>query len=90
VRLRIRDDPGQGATRRGGCACGAIRYELTDDPIIVHACHCLDCYVHLFTRSKAPWLALPTDVPAFATFYRIPAVWSPLQLARWRRARTAR
>jgi hypothetical protein len=46
--------------------------------------------VHLFTRSKAPWLALPTDVPAFATFYRIPAVWSPLQLARWRRARTAR
>jgi hypothetical protein len=45
--------------------------------------------VHPFTRSKAPCLAPPTDVPAFATFYRIPAVWSPVQQARWRRARTA-
>jgi len=28
---------------KGGCACGAIRYELTADPMIVHACHCRDC-----------------------------------------------
>jgi len=27
----------------GGCACGALRYELTADPLIVHACHCRDC-----------------------------------------------
>jgi hypothetical protein len=27
----------------GGCACGAIRYKLTADPMIVHACHCRDC-----------------------------------------------
>jgi hypothetical protein len=27
----------------GGCACGAVRYTLTASPLIVHACHCLDC-----------------------------------------------
>ena len=27
----------------GGCACGAIRYKLTNTPLIVHACHCRDC-----------------------------------------------
>jgi hypothetical protein len=27
----------------GGCACRAIRYKLTESPLIVHACHCRDC-----------------------------------------------
>ena len=27
----------------GGCACGTIRYTLTANPLIVHACHCRDC-----------------------------------------------
>jgi hypothetical protein len=27
----------------GGCACKAIRYRLTNSPLIVHACHCRDC-----------------------------------------------
>src|SRR6516162_1956370 len=27
----------------GGCACGAIRYRLTSDPLFVHCCHCLNC-----------------------------------------------
>jgi len=27
----------------GGCSCGAIRYKLTESPLIVHACHCRDC-----------------------------------------------
>ena len=27
----------------GGCACGAIRYRLTDAPYTVHCCHCTDC-----------------------------------------------
>jgi hypothetical protein len=45
--------------------------------------------VHLFTRSKLPWVVVPKGVPAFAAFYRIAAVWSPEQQARWRRARAA-
>ncbi|HYB90523.1 MAG TPA: GFA family protein [Candidatus Binataceae bacterium] len=28
---------------KGGCACGAVRYKLTNAPLIVHACHCRDC-----------------------------------------------
>jgi hypothetical protein len=29
--------------REGGCACGAVRYRLTSDPLFVHCCHCLNC-----------------------------------------------
>src|SRR5271167_4800563 len=115
----------------GGCSCGAIRYKLTNTPLIVHACHCRDCQrvtgsafviniwiekrfveatgataksitlkggtgkdheafvragtldnpaavkpdVHLFTRSKLPWVKLPEDVLAFETAYKIDDVW---------------
>lgn len=27
----------------GGCTCGTVRYRLTDDPIVVHCCHCRWC-----------------------------------------------
>jgi hypothetical protein len=30
-------------TREGGCACGAVRYRLTSEPLFVHCCHCLNC-----------------------------------------------
>ena len=29
--------------REGGCSCGAIRYRLASEPMIVHCCHCLNC-----------------------------------------------
>ena len=148
----------------GGCACGNVRYKLRNDPLIVHACHCLDCQritgsafviniwmekefvevtskaaptafklkggtgathevffcekcgtyvwsdyqgapndayfvragtldephsvapdVHIFTRSKVPWLELPKDVPAFKAFYPFPSVWSEEAKARLKR-----
>ena len=147
----------------GGCACGALRYKLTADPLIVHACHCRDCQrltgsafvtniwiekkfvetvsgvprsfklsggsgkpnevffcercgtyvwskyyaspgdtvllrvgtldrpeavkpdVHIFTRSKLPWLDLPKDVPAFESFYDLKGVWSVESRERLRR-----
>jgi hypothetical protein len=31
------------APHEGGCACGAVRYRLTSDPLFVHCCHCLNC-----------------------------------------------
>jgi hypothetical protein len=31
------------AKLEGGCFCGAVRYRLTDTPIIVNVCHCLQC-----------------------------------------------
>jgi hypothetical protein len=27
----------------GGCACGAIRYECTAEPVLTLHCHCRDC-----------------------------------------------
>jgi hypothetical protein len=27
----------------GGCQCGAVRYEITQAPIMVYTCHCTDC-----------------------------------------------
>jgi hypothetical protein len=145
---------------KGGCVCGALRYELTAKPLIVHACHCRDCQritggafviniwiesrfvetgppvpnsfrlagkphevffcgscgtyvwsrydivagdclfvragtldnpaavkpdVHIFTRSKLPWLALPKDVPAFKSAYKIKDFWPAESQERLRR-----
>ena len=149
----------------GGCSCGAIRYELTNSPLIVHACHCRDCQrvtgsgfvinlwiekrfvertgavprsfmlkggsgkdhevffcgdcgayvwsryqiapggealfvragtldkpeavtpdVHIFTRSKLPWLRLPEGARAFETAYKIDDVWPAQSKERLRRS----
>ncbi len=146
----------------GGCTCGAIRYELTAEPLIVHACHCRDCQritgsafvlnlwlekkqvvakghapksltlaggsgkdhivhicgrcgtyvwsdyrmvpgecwfvragtlddpsaivpdVHIFTRTKLPWVRLPERARAFASVYELRDVWPAAKLARLR------
>ena len=31
------------AAREGGCSCGAVRYRLASEPMIVHCCHCRNC-----------------------------------------------
>lgn len=28
---------------KGGCACGAIRYEIAAEPVFANQCQCLDC-----------------------------------------------
>jgi hypothetical protein len=43
--------------------------------------------VHIFTRSKLPWLDLPERVPAFKSFYKIDEVWSAESRERLRRNR---
>ena len=42
--------------------------------------------VHIFTRSKVPWLDLPVDVPAFKSFYKIEEIWSAESKERLRRS----
>jgi hypothetical protein len=144
--------------REGGCACGAVRYRLTSEPLFTHCCHCLNCQrqtgsafvinllieadrvellagdpqpvdvprddgstqrifrcqtchvavfsqysrpevrfvrggtldrpssiepdVHIFTRSKLPWITLPESVPAFEVYYDTRALWPAASLER--------
>ena len=155
-------------SREGGCACGTVRFRLTDDPIVVHCCHCRSCQresgsafalnavieaesvevlggtperidtpsdsgkgqavfrcpvckvalwshyagvgakadfirvgalddpdafppnVHIFTASKQPWFALPTDAEAFAAYYSgkdVVRLYGENNAARWRALR---
>ena len=38
--------------------------------------------VHLYTRSKLPWIALPADVPAFEAYYDSKKLWPAESLER--------
>ena len=42
--------------------------------------------VHIFTRSKLPWVTLPEDVPAVEVYYDSKALWSAESLERLRAA----
>jgi hypothetical protein len=144
----------------GGCACGAVRYRLGSEPLVVHCCHCLNCQrqtgsafvvnllietdrvevlagdpqpidtprddgsvqrifrcpscqvavfseygwpemsfvragtlddpsavtpdVHIYTRSKLPWVMLPAGVPAFDVYYDSRKLWRAASLERLR------
>ncbi len=46
--------------------------------------------VHIYTRSKAPWVALPDSVPAFEEFYELKDVWPQASLERLERAMQGR
>ena len=53
-----------------------VRVGTLDDPTS------LTPDVHIFTRSKQPWVGLPPDVPAFEIFYDLPTLWPAESLAR--------
>jgi hypothetical protein len=38
--------------------------------------------VHIYTRSKLPWVTLPDDVPAFSTYYDTQKLWPAASLER--------
>ena len=42
--------------------------------------------VHIYTRSKLPWVQLPKDVPAFEAYYDSAKLWPAESLARRRAA----
>jgi hypothetical protein len=152
-------------SRKGGCACGAVRYRLTANELFTHCCHCLSCQrqtgsafvinllieadrvellagepqpvdvprddgssqriyrcptcqvavyseygrpeilfvrggtlddpfgitpdVHIYTRSKVPWVTLPDGAPAFEAYYDSKALWPAESLERVRAALSA-
>jgi hypothetical protein len=53
-----------------------VRAMTLDDP------DALPPDVHIFTRSKLPWVGLPPEVPAFEVYYDMATLWPPESLAR--------
>jgi len=60
-----------------------VRAGTLDDPSAVEP------DVHIFTRSKVPWLVLPESTPAFATYYDTRKLWPPQSLERLEELRSA-
>ena len=54
-----------------------IRGGTLDDPSSVEP------DVHIYTRSKLPWVVLPPSIPAFRTYYDTEKLWPPESLERW-------
>ena len=55
-----------------------VRVGTLDDPAV------LPPDVHIYTRSKLPWIALPPLVPAFEAYYDSRTLWPAESLARRR------
>ena len=55
-----------------------VRVGTLDDPTS------LSPDVHIFTRSKQPWITLPDGIPAFEVFYDVKRVWPTASLQRRR------
>ena len=55
-----------------------VRVGTIDDPAT------LPPDVHIYTRSKLPWIALPPGVPAFEAYYDSKTLWPAESLARRR------
>jgi hypothetical protein len=53
-----------------------VRAGTLDDPASVTP------DVHIYTRSKVPWVVLPDDVPAFPTYYDTDDLWPAASLER--------
>jgi len=57
-----------------------VRAGTLDDPASVAP------DVHIYTRSKLPWVTLPAGVPAFEVYYDSKQLWPPEKLERLRAA----
>jgi hypothetical protein len=64
----------------GGPAVKFVRAGTLDDPASVTP------DVHIYTRSKLPWVELPESVPAVAVYYDTNELWPPESLERLRAA----
>ena len=45
----------------GGCQCGAVRYEVSSEPLAIYVCHCRECQ-----RQSASAFGISVIVPAAA------------------------
>lgn len=61
-----------------------VRVGTLDDPSAISP------DVHIYTRSKLPWIKLPESVPAFETYYEMRSLWPAESLARREALKMAR
>jgi hypothetical protein len=61
-----------------------VRAGTLDDPSTVKP------DVHIYTRSKVPWVEVPEGVPAFEAFYEVEKLWPPRSLERVQALRATR
>jgi len=59
-----------------------VRAGTLDDPSAVEP------DVHIYTRSKLPWVTLPASVPSFATYYDTQKLWPQASLERLQEVRS--
>ena len=57
-----------------------VRAGTLDDPLAVSP------DVHIYTRSKLPWVTLPASMPAFDVYYDPKKLWPPASLERLKAA----
>jgi hypothetical protein len=56
----------------GGCACGAIRYEIASFPLLLYTCNCTNCQ----TRSGSAFaLNMPVATSGFRIVQGAPKAW---------------
>jgi hypothetical protein len=55
-----------------------VRVGTLDDPAALRP------DIHIYTRSKAPWLKLPKGTPAFKAYYDLKKVWPKKSLERFK------
>ena len=60
----------------GGPTLSFVRVGTLDDPAA------LPPDVHIYTRTRLPWVSLSPEVPAFETYYDLKALWPAESLAR--------
>lgn len=46
----------------GGCSCGELPYRLADEPLWVHACHCLKCQKNASSAFGITTIVLEKDI----------------------------
>ena len=46
----------------GGCNCGAVRYNLSNPPLFVHACHCTKCQKRTGSAFGITTIVLENDI----------------------------
>lgn len=64
------------STYGGRTQLGFVRVGTLDNP------HALKPDVHIYTRSKVPWVKLPDGVPAFEAYYDSKKLWPAASLER--------